>query len=76
MGILTDLGIMFDGLLRGEQPDGRKAKLFLLIITGFILGGATGSLVSARVHFLSLLASVAACLLLALVYRLYVNKQR
>jgi len=75
-GIFTDLGIMFGGLLRGEQPDGRKAKLFLLIITGFILGGATGSLAFARFHFLSLLAPAAACLLLALVYRLYVNKQR
>ncbi|MCW8332421.1 YoaK family protein [Vibrio paucivorans] len=41
-GIVTDLGLMIGAKLRGENFDYRKAKLFLFILTGFILGGLIG----------------------------------
>jgi uncharacterized membrane protein YoaK (UPF0700 family) len=42
-GIFTDLGIMLGAKLRGEPFDRRKALLFILIIGGFISGGAIGA---------------------------------
>jgi len=73
-GIFTDLGIMLGGLFRGEPLDKRRAKLFILIISGFILGGSAGAYSFTRLHFLSLLVPAASCILLAMLYRLYVKK--
>ncbi len=42
-GIITDLGIMIGESLRGRQFDQRKAKLFLFIVSGFLLGGVGGA---------------------------------
>lgn len=43
-GIITDLGgIMIGESLRGRQFDRRKAKLFLFIFFGFLLGGVAGA---------------------------------
>ncbi|MCA0936451.1 DUF1275 domain-containing protein [Vibrio alginolyticus] len=42
-GIITDLGIMIGESLRGRQFDRRKAKLFLFIFCGFLLGGVGGT---------------------------------
>ena len=42
-GILTDLGIMLGVLFKGKKIDTRKAKLFIIIVTGFIIGGVLGS---------------------------------
>ncbi|HGF5134249.1 TPA: YoaK family protein [Vibrio parahaemolyticus] len=42
-GIITDLGIMIGESLRGRQFDRRKAKLFLFIFFGFLLGGSVGA---------------------------------
>lgn len=70
-GIFTDLGIMLGRLLRGEALDGRKAKLFGLIIVGFIAGGSMGALLHAACQFYALLVPAGICLLLALIYRVY-----
>lgn len=43
-GIFTDLGIMLGSIFSGQALDRRKAKLFLFIIFGFILGGTSGAL--------------------------------
>ncbi|ELU51065.1 hypothetical protein B878_14890 [Vibrio campbellii CAIM 519 = NBRC 15631 = ATCC 25920] len=42
-GIITDLGIMIGESLRGRQFDRRKAKLFIFIFFGFLLGGTVGA---------------------------------
>ncbi|EDP59495.1 YoaK family protein [Vibrio sp. AND4] len=42
-GIITDLGIMIGESLRGRPFDRRKAKLFLFILFGFLLGGSVGA---------------------------------
>lgn len=43
-GIITDLGIMIGESLRGRQFDRRKAKLFIFIFFGFLLGGTAGAM--------------------------------
>lgn len=70
-GIFTDLGIMLGSFLNGEKLDKRKAKLFLLIILGFVLGGALGAVVFNAYQFSALLAPAGMCLAIALAYRVY-----
>lgn len=70
-GIFTDLGIMLGKLVRGQALDSRKAKLFLVIITGFIAGGSCGALLYAQFQLMALLAPALGCLLMAVAYRIY-----
>ncbi|MBU2871791.1 YoaK family protein [Colwellia sp. E2M01] len=70
-GIFTDLGIMLGAKLKGEKFDNRKAILFLLIITGFIIGGILGAYFFSFLHFNALLIPASICLLLALIYNVY-----
>ncbi|AUM13100.1 YoaK family protein [Ketobacter alkanivorans] len=70
-GIFTDLGIMFGEYFRGKKLDKRKAKLFLTIIVGFILGGALGALLYKMYNFMALLFPASICLVIAVVYRVY-----
>ena len=73
-GIFTDLGIMIGAKLRGEFFDNRKALLFLLIIVGFITGGALGAYGFEKLHFNALYIPAAICVLLALSYSIYTAK--
>ncbi|MBR9727028.1 YoaK family protein [Shewanella intestini] len=70
-GIFTDLGIMIGSVLRGERLDKRKAKLFMLIIVGFIFGGTVGAFCYSLFQFTALLLPASICLIVALIYRLY-----
>lgn len=70
-GIFTDLGIMIGGVLRGESFDKRKASLFVIIVVGFILGGTLGAYLFKQLSFYALLAPVALCVFLAILYRIY-----
>lgn len=70
-GIFTDLGIMIGAKLRGGQFDQRKALLFLLIISGFILGGVLGAYFFNLYQFKALALPGSICLLLAIIYYLY-----
>ncbi len=70
-GIFTDLGIMLGELLRGKKLDTRKAKLFLIIIFGFIFGGTLGAFLYTKYQFMALLLPSSICFLLALLYRFY-----
>ncbi|WP_448248407.1 YoaK family protein [Thalassotalea agariperforans] len=74
-GIFTDLGIMCGEFLRGEALDKRKAKLFIIIIAGFIFGGTVGALLYTQYQFMSLLLPAGICLLLAIIYRFYCQNQ-
>jgi uncharacterized membrane protein YoaK (UPF0700 family) len=42
-GIFTDLGVLIGQRLGGLPVDGRRVKLFLLIIAGFVCGGMVGA---------------------------------
>lgn len=73
-GIFTDLGIMLGSKLRGKNFDKRKALLFLLIIMGFISGGALGACFFIILKFQALFIPAGICLILALSYSIYSAK--
>ncbi|RBW46070.1 DUF1275 domain-containing protein [Psychromonas sp. B3M02] len=73
-GIFTDIGIMVGAKLRGEAFDKRKLLLFLLIITGFISGGALGAYFFEVFYFQALFIPVVICTLLAFSYSMYSMK--
>jgi uncharacterized membrane protein YoaK (UPF0700 family) len=68
-GIFTDLGLMLGGWLRGKRFDVRKARLFGLIIAGFISGGIIGAKLYLSVGLLTLLLPALLCFCLAAMYR-------
>lgn len=70
-GIFTDLGTMLGTRLRGQPLDRRKMILFLLLISGFILGGSVGACGYQHLQFTSLLIPAAAATALAFVYWIY-----
>lgn len=70
-GIFTDLGIMLGSFFSGQDLDRRKAKLFLFIIFGFILGGTSGALLYTEFVFKALFIPAAVCLIMAVSYRVY-----
>ena len=70
-GLFTDLGTMLGARLRGHPLDTRKAKLFLLLISGFILGGSVGAFSFPYFQFGSLAIPSAAAFALAVVYWIY-----
>lgn len=71
-GVFTDLGIQVGSALRGEPFDRRKALLFVLIITGFISGGALGALLFGAFGFTALLFPACFCFTLALAYKRFI----
>lgn len=75
-GIFTDLGLMIGAKLRGQHFDNRKALLFLLIIGGFIIGGALGAFAFKALTFDALYIPAAICLLLAISYATYTTQFR
>lgn len=68
-GIFTDLGIMLGERLQGKALDRRKACLFVIIVLGFICGGAIGSWLFLQLGFWALFIPAVVCLLLAALYR-------
>ena len=70
-GLFTDLGTMLGARLRGHAMDRRKALLYLLLITGFILGGCVGALGFQHLQFAALAIPAAGAAVLALVYESY-----
>lgn len=73
-GIFTDLGLMLGARLRGEKFDVRKALLFVLIISGFIVGGTLGAVLFPTMYFDTLFIPAGICLFLALSYAIYTSK--
>jgi uncharacterized membrane protein YoaK (UPF0700 family) len=70
-GLFTDLGTMLGARLRGHPVDGRKALLFLLLISGFILGGSIGAYSFQRFQFTALVIPASAAGMLAIVCWVY-----
>lgn len=75
-GIFTDLGIMLGGICKGRPLDRRKTLLFLIIASGFIVGGAVGAWLFARLAFSSLAVPAIICFALAIGYRRYYHRHR
>lgn len=67
-GLFTDLGIMIGLRLRGRPFDRRRALLYGVIISGFILGGAAGAGLFGALGFGALLVPGLMAMLLALGY--------
>ena len=70
-GLFTDLGVMLGGWVRGRPPDRRKAILYLLLIAGFIAGGAAGAVGFRHLQFVSLTLPAFGAAGLAAAYWLY-----
>lgn len=70
-GLFTDLGTMLGARLRGHPLDPRKALLYLLLIAGFILGGAVGASGFRHLQFAALSIPAAGAAILAAVYWIY-----
>lgn len=70
-GIITDLGIMLGKFVRSGEFDKRKALLFCLITSGFIVGGWLGTLGFSQWHFSALMVPAVVCIVLAVLYRIY-----
>jgi uncharacterized membrane protein YoaK (UPF0700 family) len=75
-GLFTDLGTMLGARLRGHPLDTRKATLFLLLISGFILGGTVGAWSFAYLQFGALAIPAAGAFSLAVVYWIYQHAGR
>ncbi|MED5493455.1 MAG: DUF1275 family protein [Pseudomonadota bacterium] len=72
---LTGTSTLLGARLRGVPLDRRKARLFLLLISGFILGGTLGALGFARWQFQALLLPACMALALAGLYQLWLRRQ-
>lgn len=70
-GLFTDLGTMLGARMRGHPIDARKARLFVLLILGFILGGSVGGYSYRHLQFTALAIPAGAAFALAVVYWIY-----
>ncbi len=70
-GIITDLGIMIGGYLKGQPFDKRRARLFLFILGGFLLGAFCGALLFRHYELKALLAPALLTFAIAITYWLY-----
>ncbi|WP_407330781.1 YoaK family protein [Enterovibrio sp. 27052020O] len=73
-GIITDLGLMFGALLRGQPLNRRKLVLFLVIAVGFILGGTLSAIIFPLFGAYSFAAPAMVCVVLAMIYRIYMRQ--
>ncbi len=70
-GIITDLGIMIGSRLRGVSFDRRLAILYLILISGFMLGGVVGAIGFKTIGFSALIIPSAFAIGLAVTYWFY-----
>jgi uncharacterized membrane protein YoaK (UPF0700 family) len=75
-GIITDLGLMMGAYIRGERFDFRKAKLFIIILLGFLSGGYLGATLFNQYQFDALGLPIALTFALALIYWLLIFKTK
>ena len=69
-GMFTDLGIALGHLLRGKQFNTRRVRLSLVVITGFISGGITGTLLYDKYSYNTLYLPAAFTGIVAVVYHI------
>jgi uncharacterized membrane protein YoaK (UPF0700 family) len=67
-GLFTDLGITLGLRLRGQPADRRRILLYLILISGFVLGGVGGALCFVRFQFYSMIAPAALAVAMSVAY--------
>jgi uncharacterized membrane protein YoaK (UPF0700 family) len=72
-GLFTDLGIMLGLRVRGKKVDMRKLTLFMILISGFIIGGVLGAIVFTVMQFSALILPSILTALIAWLYWLYLH---
>lgn len=75
-GIITDLGLMMGAYIRGERFDFRKAKLFIIILSGFLAGGYLGAVLFNQYQLEAFGLPILLCFCLALIYWLFIYKTK
>lgn len=70
-GLFTDLGVIFGLKLRGHPIDKRRVILYVILISGFIVGGIVGAISFNHLRFSAMLFPAALSALLALGYWIY-----
>jgi uncharacterized membrane protein YoaK (UPF0700 family) len=70
-GMFTDLGIFLGHALRGLPVDWKRIRLCLLIISGFLTGGAIGALAYRAVNAAALFIPAAITVVMAVTYGFY-----
>ncbi len=70
-GLFTDLGTMLGARTRGHPINVRQAKLFLILISGFVLGGVVGAFGFARGGYYAMLFPAFGAGILAIGYRAF-----
>jgi uncharacterized membrane protein YoaK (UPF0700 family) len=75
-GIVTDLGIAVGLVVRRQPVEWRRVRLYLLLLTGFFLGGGLGTWGYFRLHDNALLVPAALCGLVGISHLLFLHFQR
>lgn len=70
-GTVTDLGIALGHWLRALPVDGRRVRLHLVVVSGFLVGATGGAIAWLRWSFDALWLPVAVCFGMALAYAIY-----
>lgn len=70
-GLFTDLGVALGLRFRGQKTHARKVILYLILISGFTLGGIAGSLAFVKVQFSAMLVPCIFTAFIAVSYSLY-----
>lgn len=70
-GIFTDLGVALGLRVRGQKTDSRKVVLYLILITGFVVGGIAGSIGFMRYQFSAMWVPCIITALIAISYWLF-----
>lgn len=70
-GTVTDLGVYVGHWLRGIAVDGRRVRLHILVICGFLAGATGGAMAWLRLGLAAIWLPVAVCLSLAAAYAIY-----
>jgi uncharacterized membrane protein YoaK (UPF0700 family) len=70
-GLFTDLGTMLGARTRGHPVNGRQAKLFLILIAGFVFGGIVGAAWFSRSGYYAMLFPALGAGVLAVAYRAF-----
>lgn len=75
-GLVTDLGALLGGRLRGHYVQKRKILLYVLLISGFIIGGSIGAYSFQHLQFTALAIPAATALSFAAVNWIYRHMSR
>jgi len=74
-GVFTDLGLLLGAIIKGHPFQKRKFTLYLLIISGFILGGTAGAIAFKHWSYMTLTGPATMAILFAVSYRIIPEKK-